>query len=35
VDLGGWLEGRYRIGTSVDEAEDEIGPGTSGDPEKP
>ena len=26
IDLGNWLEGQYRIGTTMDEVEDELSP---------
>jgi hypothetical protein len=26
IDLGNWLDGQYRIGTTMDEVEDELSP---------
>jgi hypothetical protein len=34
VDLGGWLDGRYRIGSAADEVEDEASPGSEEDGRK-
>jgi len=32
--LGSWLDGKYRIGTRLEEAEDEASPGSKDEPEK-
>ena len=34
VDLGSWLDGKYRLSTRVDEAEDEASSGSKDEPEK-